>query len=634
MKILRFLVLFCLSANTLLAQQPVLSKYTVQKQSTDGQYFTLEGMVNAKGEIIVPAEYDYIWDFNQDSLTLARKLIQSPTTEYVSFQYQIISASGLLYYEFPSELIPEPIQEGIIRTYNERTKKFGFLNKMGETKIKFRYLAARDFSEGLAAVVDPESKNTYGYINTKGQFSIQAQFEEAYSFSESQAVVKLNKQFHFISKEGKLTPIKGNYTQVFDLHEGYSIVTATRNDSLFYGFINKNGEEIIAPTYSFIDNFESGTAVFIENNEAGMLNTKGEVVIEPRYDELYRFDQAHYLFQMNGLKGLLGIDGKIVLPASYSAIDWFSDGLCAVNRSNKWGFADISGNEVVPCQFAEYKAGFKNGLAEVRLPDRWLLIHGNDTLRLPDYDEVLPFYGHAAAFRKDHLWGFLNQKGEESIEPKYEELVFNKGAVVFGRVSQADGSSLWSVIDAYGREVQNERYNEVVRFSEGLAAVRCNDSWGFVNALGAEIIPPKYDAVRNFSAGRAAVIKNGNWGFINNQGREEISMFQKMPVFEEAIPTTFSDSLKAIRESFPLYRYIVLGDFNSTCVCVEDEMADNSNQKSLCMNKLGKVTAVDSCLPYTRKADLFDPESELNPSLKLVRIPSKWLIIDKSGNVQ
>ena len=632
MKILRFLVLVCITGSTLFAQQPVLRKFSVQRNAGDGQYMTYEGMQNTLGQEVIPADYDYIWDFTEDSLTLARKLTVSKVTGAASFDYQIISNSGFLYYEFPSYLLPEPAQEGFIRTFNDRTGRYGFLNPMGDVVVKFKYTAARDFREELAAVSDPAS-GKYGFINRKGQYTIKPQFDEAYSFSEGQAVVKQGERFSFLRKDGSLIPIAGMYAQVFDLQEGFSVVSASRNDSIFYGFINKDGIEILAPTYVFLDNFEGGTAVFVKENEAGMINNTGRVVIEPRYDELYRFDQAHYLFQSNGLKGLLGIDGKTILPASYSAIDLFSDGLCAVNRSDKWGFADTEGNEVIPCQFAEYRVGFVNGKVEVHLPDRWFLVHGSDTLTLPEYDEVLPFYGYAAAFRKDQLWGFLNQKGEESIEPKFDELVYNKGAVVFGKTPQADGSFLWSVIDGYGREVQSERYSEVVRFSDGLAAVRTKDGWGFVNNLGAEIVPPKYDAVRNFSSGRAAVNLNGEWGFINNTGHEEIPVFERMPVFEEEIPKTFSDSVKSIRESFPLFLMEVLGDFNATCACVEDETADNSSLHPLCINKIGKIIPSLVCSPYTHKADLFEPEAELNPSLRLVRVAGRWLTIDKNGTV-
>ena len=632
MKILRFLVFLCVSVNLLHAQQVTLNKFTLQRTNNSGDSFTCEGMKDNSGQIIIPADYDYIWEFGNDSLTLARKINLTNNIESSAFTYQIISHKGFLYYEFPDFYIPEPIQENVLRTYNDRVGSFGFLNSLGEVVIKFKYPEARDFKENLAAVLDP-STYQFGYINSKGKFQIKPQFEEAFSFSEGQAVVKKDGKFHYLLKDGSLVFINKNYKQIFDIQEGYSIVTVIRNDTVFYGIIDKTGNEIVAPSYTFIDNFESGSAVFIKNNLAGMLNNKGEVIIEPKYDELYRFDQEHYLFEKNGLMGLLSVEGKVIVPATYSAIDLFHEGIAAVNKSGKWGFIDIQGNEIIPCQFSEYQTGFNNGSISVRLPNQWDIIHSNDTLNLPNYDEVLPFYRNTAAFRKGNLWGFLNLQGEESIQPKFEELVYNKGGGIFGKVGKSDGSFIWSYIDHYGREIQVEKYKEIVKFTEGLAAVETKDGWGFINQSGTEIVRPQYDYVRNYSSGLAAVNKNGEWGFLNKEGIEEIPVFEKMPVFEEEVPKTFIDSLNNIRESFPLYMMEVLSDFNNSTTCVEDRTLDNSTSEALSINKKGKIIETNRCAPFIKNADVFMPDFEINPDHRLISIPSNWLKIDRLGNV-
>jgi hypothetical protein len=632
MKIIRFLVFLCASVNLLHAQQVTLNKFTLQRTNNSGDSFTCEGMKDDSGQIIIPADYDYIWDFEDDSLTLARKINLTNYSESEAFTYQIISHKGFLYYEFPFFYTPEPIQENLIRTFNDRLGSYGFLNALGEVVIKFKYPEARDFKENLAAVLDP-STYQFGYINDKGKFQIKPQFEEAFSFSEGQAVVKKDGKFHYLLKDGSLISIGKNYSQIFDIQEGYSIVTILRNDTVIYGIIDKSGKEIVAPAYTFIDNFESGSAVFIKDNLAGMLNKTGEIIIEPRYDELYRFDQEHYLFEKNGLKGLLSMEGKVIVPATYSAIDLFHEGIAAVNKAEKWGFIDIQGNEIIPCQFSEYRNGFDNGSISVRLPNQWDIIHSNDTLNLPNYDEVLPFYRNTAAFRKGNLWGFLNLQGEESIEPKFEELVFNKGGGVFGKVGKSDGTFIWSYIDYYGREIQVEKYKEIVKFTEGLAAVETKDGWGFINQSGTEIVRPQYDYVRNYSSGLAAVNKNGEWGFINKEGMEEIPVFEKMLVFEEEIPKTFIDSLNNIRESFPLYKMEIISDFNNSIACAEDRTLDNSTSEPLLINKRGKIIGTNGCIHFIKNADVFISDFEINPNYQLISISSSWLKIDRLGNV-
>jgi len=629
-KLQGFFIFWLLPCSLVFGQSPELFKFQQERTGNDGQVYIFEGMTDEKGTVVIPADYDYIWGFGSDTATIARKRYWNQLARVMDIQYQLISKGGFLIYEYPYNLIPEPVSEGLIRTFNSTLQTFGYTDLTGNRFIKYKFREARDFSEGKAAVRDGKT-GLFGFINKKGNFIFEPLYTEAFSFSEGKAVVKKNGRYYYCLPDGKEIPIQGNYTRVFDLKEGFSVVA---NDSA-YGFIDKGGNEILPPKFVFLDNFDKGIAVFVDHNDAGMINTKGEVVIEARYDELYRFDQDHYLFQKNGMKGLLNTNGEIAINAQYSAIDYFSEGLAPVLRSGKWGFAGVEGTEVIPAQFAEYRAGFKDGKIDVRLSDKWMLAHGKDTLNLPDYDEVLPFYGLCAGFRRNQLWGFLNQQGEESIEPKFDELVFNKGSIVFGRIPLKDGSFRYSFINSSGREVGPGKYIEVTRFSEGYAAVRTEKGWGFVDTNGLEVISPQFTSVRNFSSGRAAVYKNGNWSFITTNGKEVIPSFTKMPSFgSEPVGKTYQDTLKSIRESFPLFRMQVVGDFDEVGACVEDETMDNDSVRPLFINKTGKINPDVDCTPLNKLADVFNPETELNFAYTVLRAPGRWITIDRLGNAK
>ncbi|MEX1189821.1 MAG: WG repeat-containing protein [Bacteroidia bacterium] len=624
------LFFFILISKSAFSQAVNLTKFRVDRIGVDGMIYVFEGMKDGQGKEVIPANYDYIWDF-EDTLTLARKRVDIGTSDDEgAFTYQIISNTGFLYYEFPDYLFPENLSNKRILTWNSRNGSYGYLDPFGKEVVKFQFNNAKDFSENLAAV-KKSMRSQWDFIDIDGKYKTSYSFDDAFSFSEGFAVVKKGNKHSFLNKLGALVLIEKEYQQVFDVREGKSIVTHVKGDTILYGIIGSDGKEILKPQFEFIDNFEGETAVFVNKGEAGMLDAKGNILIRAAYDELYRFDQSHYLFQQNGLQGLIRIDGTPVLSADYSAIGLFHEGLCAVRKGNLWGFANTDGEVVIPFLYSEIGSTFENGKAQVHLPDKWRLVKGSDSLKLPVYDEVLPYYGYSAAFRIGDLWGFLNQQGEESIEPKYDELVFNKGSVVFGRTTTDDGSFVWSVIDRYGREAQSEKYNEVVRFSNGFAAVRNNDKWGFINSLGAEIVTPQFDAVRNFSGDRAAVLKNGQWGFVGKNGTEEIPYFTEMPSFEEVIGETKEDTIAAIRESFPLFLMEVLGDFNQSCTCVEDLTQENIGDKPLCINKIGKAHPEMECQPFTKVADIFIPEAELNPALKVIRIPGRWIDIDSSG---
>jgi hypothetical protein len=630
MKLIGFLLFILIAVSELRAQPDGLIKFQVEKKSPDGQTWMYEGMTSTSGKVVIPADYDFIWDFKADSLTLARKRFWDNSLNSTNFSYQIISISGFLYYEFPPYLIPEPISEGILRTYNSQTRLFGYVTEFGEKLTKFKYADAHDFSQNLAAVKDPKTR-LYGYISKKGKYEIEPAFEDAHSFKEGIAVVKTNGKSAFLKSDGQLIPIQKNYDKVYNLQEGFSIVT---KDSLF-GFIDKTGKEIVAPIFEFIDNFEQGTAVFVKSKLAGMLNSTGNIVVEPRYDELFRFDQNHYLFQQNGLNGLIDLKGAIVVPANYSAIGYFKEGIAPVLQSGKWGFIDTQGNEFIRCQFSEYQTGFDDGKVNVKLADQWQLVRSSDTLNLPNYDEVLPFYGLTGAFRKENVWGFLNSQGEECIEPRFDELVYNKGGVIFGRLSEKNGSFRWSVINRIGKETNPGMFTEVVRFSEGFAAVKTGQGWGFINENGDAITPFIFSIVRNFSEGYAAVCLNKQWGFIGKDGKYLIPPFSQTEELKKALGGALSlqDSLKVIRKLFPLFNMQVVGDFNKDQICLYDESATDDSAFNLAMDKQGKIIPGKIGIPYIQQADSFNPLIELNPNFTVVRTPGRWITLDNTGKI-
>jgi hypothetical protein len=620
-----FLVIIAALLPTLLNAQ--LQKVRVERIGPNQQPYVYEGMANVRGEMVIPAVYDFIWDFGTDTITLARRQIQNDQSGS-TFKYELVTSGGFQYLEFPENLIPSPPSEKIYRIYDVAKDLYGFWDFAGKEITRFRFSDALDFSEGLAAVLDPY-KGYWGYINTKGETTIRNTFDAAFPFSEGHAVVYDTDRYYYCDRKGMLSPISGRYSMVYPVHEGKSIVL---RDSL-YGIIDTNGIEILKPQYRFIDNFSIGRAVFMKDNKLGMLDEKGNVVIENRFEEIYRFDQEHYLIVLNGMMGLISLTGETVIPARYSEIGFFSEGLAPVKLAGKWGFVDHTGTEIIPCTYETIESGFKDGHAVVRPADQWYMVNKTDTLLLPTYDEILPFYGYTAAVRKNNVWGFINTLGEETIEPQFTELIFSKGGLCFGGKINEKGTPKYALINVYGKQVTESKYTDIVRFTEGFAAVKDSLGWGFIDGNGIEIIRPQYNEVRNFSSGRAAVRKNRQWAFINGKGFETIPMFNTFPDLSESLvqPASSKDSVNAIREVFPLYMMEVVGDFEGSWAAVEDLTLANDGHIGLCMNKTGKINTQADCIPFQRYADRFVSELEANKAITVLKLPGATYKIDIQG---
>lgn len=253
--------------------------------------------------------------------------------------------------------------------------KYGFINKLGEVKVKPEYLIVTEFSDGLCFVSKTIIPKGYKWlcIDTSGKevFDIDDNFPET-GFSEGFARISSFKEHWFINKKGKKAFTatwkdgQGNFrngvayvsdVQFSDFYpintEGQRIGSTTysriqvnglldgtrhersdtnalipfKQDSL-WGFKNKNGAVVIAPRFFKVDNFERGLCavrlqykryeVANDNYFDAIINTKGEVVTnQPMHCYLgFQGDLIVYYggFHFSGGVFYLDSNGQRIVP--------------------------------------------------------------------------------------------------------------------------------------------------------------------------------------------------------------------------------------------------------------------------------------------------------------------------------
>ena len=109
----------------------------------------------------------------------------------------------------------------------------------------------------------------------------------------------------------------------------------------------------------------------------------------------------------------------------------------------------------------------------------------------------------------------------------------------FGQPFLVTMGGKYGFMDANCRMVIPPQYNEAMKFSEGLAAVKINEKWGYIDERGAVVIPPKFAGAWFFSDGLASVKLNERsplWAFVDKKGDVVIQ-----PQF--GMPLRFSEGL-------------------------------------------------------------------------------------------
>lgn len=253
----------------------------------------------------------------------------------------------------------------------------------------------------------------------------------------------------------------------------YRISSKAESGKKEIGFIDQTGKLVIGvdrlPKNTWhVGDFHEGLALIVVGNSAapesgvGFIDESGAVVIAPRFVYARDFSEDRAYVRKNGFVGFIDRLGKEVFAVDDSSDSDFHEGLVAVGPSRlgeKWGFMDRSGRWAIKRQYS-FADDFSEGLAGVEV---------------------------------DGKYGFINQKGEMVIEPRF---LPRKGTEALITVATS-------------------------RFSEGLACVKVDGSgYGYIDKQGKFVIPPQFSRAQEFSEGLAWVVANdGKIGWIDKAGR-------------------------------------------------------------------------------------------------------------------
>ncbi len=238
--------------------------------------------------------------------------------------------------------------------------KFGYIDKTGKEVIPCKYYKLGNFSSGLARFkLDKDGK--YGYINEYGEVVIEPNFVEAYDFDDDIAIVKYSNQellYGFITKNGTEVMIP-KYDIIKKVVENIAVCGINQAGSMVYGVVDIAGVEVIKPIYQDLGSLSDGVHVYKKDNLYGIMDKDFNVVVEPKFLHLKSFADERAVFMENAEKsvkcGVVDKTGRIIVPAIYDEIKDFSEGLAIVRLgfkpNSKYGAIDKDGNVVIPIKY-------------------------------------------------------------------------------------------------------------------------------------------------------------------------------------------------------------------------------------------------------------------------------------------
>ena len=196
----------------------------------------------------------------------------------------------------------------------------------------------------------------WGFCNQKKEIIIQCKYDSVFLFKEGMAKVKLNG----LGENFDNADVKGITS---DTTEKFDQSISKYNDK--YGFINKNGKEVVALNYDEANDFSEGFALVKLIYKYGL-----RITMDGR-------DKKYPIYKY----GFVDKKGKEVIPLKYDYAKNFSEGLTFVILNRKWGFINNEGEEVIPLIYDVFydtkDLKFSEGLAKVILIGKWGFVDKN-----------------------------------------------------------------------------------------------------------------------------------------------------------------------------------------------------------------------------------------------------------------
>ena len=413
------------------------------------------------------------------------------------------------------------LDNGLIAAW--RDGRYAILDINGHELVAPRY----DGFQIINGMLFARQGGLWAYLDVSGREILPPQFQRVTPFTLDSRIVhvcKTEKDCFFMGLDGKPTtalPPNGFLRQ-----SGYSQVNIADGLNRFkrnglYGYINQQGEEVIAPQYENTDGFSEGLAAVRKDSKEGYINTSGRIVIPLQYDHAGGFYNGRAIVKVGNMKGLIDRKGTFIVTPQYDEIssDFGTEQAVEITKNGKHGILDWqSGKEIVPPEYAWGAISpFSEGIVRVGRYEPYGYSFYNrqgEKISKKDYYEADDFkHGMARIGISMDTYGFINRRGEEIIPPDYGFLGFLSEGLIVAQKGE------YGFINSKGETVIPFQYQWALDFHDGRAAVKNNDKWGFIDHQGNEVVPLQYDEINSFQNGLAQVRQGNESGIIDRDGK-------------------------------------------------------------------------------------------------------------------
>ena len=157
----------------------------------------------------------------------------------------------------------------------------------------------------------------------------------------------------------------------------------------------------------------------------GFVNSNGQLIIANRYDDIQLFSEGLAAYQLNGKWGFLNEQEQLVVQPYYDEVLPFNQNVAAVRDGTQWGLIDQNGNIIEKIKYSKLLRT-KEGKYEI-YGDKGagLLDAKEQQILIPSYEVLEDIGNRRAIIRKNKKWGVVNYDGTYFIPTLYQRVLYS-----------------------------------------------------------------------------------------------------------------------------------------------------------------------------------------------------------------
>ena len=409
-----------------------------------------------------------------------------------------------------------------------------------------------------------EEKAKTGYIDNSGEVIVKPKYLYGTDYYKGYAVVKnYNSLYGILDSKGKTKIAFGNIFTA-TLYGNRYVVSKFTSDGLKMGLLNENLDELTRFKYDNLTYSKSGVFIFTRDETIGIMNSDGKEIYTYKVDEV---DDRNISIEISNLTEGNDSDlyakikinssstiintttGKEVYKYTLDDINVLDNNVFYIKNSSGKNKYFIIKNDKVVYESSDYKrirvenlnSNIAIGIKEdasidyINIIDK-KVINNDDSIKYTYSDGVIlkeqynfnakkimytiytpskefgtfsdlkPYdnkyvNGYLKIKTENDKYEFVNKKGNVITKKEYEELSdFNKNGYAI-----VSNDNLYGVIDSKGKEIIDEKYDEIIFLNDNLFKnvkkisknelfiFKENNKYGIINSDGKVVIKANYD---------------------------------------------------------------------------------------------------------------------------------------------